>query len=109
MYLLVPNPLILLMSAFSCKLLAFFVPKSTFAQSNSVRAVLEIFWFFFSVFGRQKVTVNEKMTFADSVSGIQPTDCLKLAQNQKNDHDVTIFRNDVIVNFFYVALFLLSD
>ena len=48
------------------------------------------------------------MTFADSVSGIQPTDCSKLAQNQKNDNDVTIFRNDVIVNFFYVVLFLLS-
>ena len=48
------------------------------------------------------------MTFADSVSGIQPTDCSKLAQNQKNGNDVTIFRNDVIVNFFYVVLFLLS-
>ena len=48
------------------------------------------------------------MTFADSVSGIQPTDCSKLAQNQKNDNDVTIFRNDVIVNFFSVVLFLLS-
>ena len=102
------TPLILLMSAFFCKLVAFFVPESTFTQSNSVRAGLEIFRFLFSVFGRQKVTVNEKMTFADSVSGIQPTDCSKLAQNKKNDNDVTIFRNDVIVNFFYVVLFLLS-
>ena len=41
------------------------------------------------------------MTFADSVSGIQPTDCSKLAQNQKNDNDVTIFRHDVNVNFFW--------
>ena len=62
----------------------------------------------FSVFARQKVTVNENINFADSVSGIWPPDCTKLAKNQENGNDVKIFRQDVIVNFFDVVLFLLS-
>ena len=39
--------LILLISAFFCKKLAFFFQKSIFTQSNSVRTVLEIFQFCF--------------------------------------------------------------
>ena len=62
----------------------------------------------FSVFARQKVTVNENINFADSVSGIWPPDCTKLAKNQENGNDVKIFRQDAIVNFFDVVLFLLS-
>ena len=46
--------------------------------------------------------------FADSVSGIQPRDCSKLAKNPKNGNTVKIFRHDVIINFFGIALFLLS-
>ena len=87
--------------------LAFFIQKSTFTQSNSVRAMLD-FLVLFSVFARQKVTVNENINFADSLSGIWPPDCTKLAKNQENDNDVKIFRQDVIVNFFDVVLFLLS-
>ena len=87
--------------------LAIFIQKSTFTQSNSVRAMLD-FLVLFSVFARQKVTVNENINFADSVSGIWPPDCTKLAKNQENDNDVKIFRQDVIVNFFDVVLFLLS-
>ena len=87
--------------------LAFFIQKSTFTQSNSVRAMLD-FLVLFSVFARQKVTVNENINFADSVSGIWPPDCTKLAKNQENGNDVKIFRQDVIVNFFDVVLFLLS-
>ena len=62
----------------------------------------------FSVFVRQKVTITENITFADYVSGIRPPNCSKLAKNLKNDNDVTILRDDVIVNFFDVVLFLLS-
>ena len=87
--------------------LAFFIQKSTFTQSNSVRAMLD-FLVLFSVFARQKVTVNENINFADSVSGIWPPDCTKLAKNQENGNDVKIFRQDAIVNFFDVVLFLLS-
>ena len=79
------------MSVFFSKILAFFVPKSIFAQSN--------FLVLFSVFVRQKVTITENITFAKSVSGIRPPDCSKLAKNPKNDYGVTIFRHDVIAKF----------
>ena len=35
------------------------------------------------------------------MSGIRPLDCSKLAKNQKNDNDVTIFWHDVNVKFFW--------
>ena len=76
-------PLILLMSVFFCKKLAFFVQKSTFTQSNSVRAVFEIFLVLFSVFQRQKVTITKSITFAESVSRIRLPDCSKLAQKSE--------------------------
>ena len=41
------TPLILLMSAFILQKIAFLVKSSTFTQSNSIRAVLEIFYFCF--------------------------------------------------------------
>ena len=41
------------------------------------------------------------------MSGIRLPDCSKLAINWKNDNDLTVFRHDVIVNFFDVVLFLL--
>ena len=44
--------LILLISAFFCKKSVFFGQDSTFTQSNSVRAVTEIFLVLFSVFLR---------------------------------------------------------
>ena len=47
------------------------------------------------------VAITENITFADSVSGIRPPDCSKLAKNPKNDNDVTIFRHDVNVKFFW--------
>ena len=98
----------LLMSAFFCKKLAFFVQKSTFTQSyceSCVRDVLVLF----SVFVRQKVTITENITFADSVYGIRFPDCSELAKNPKNDNDVIIFPHNVNVNFFDVVLFLLSS
>ena len=59
------------------------------------------FLLLFSVFVRQKVTVNENIIFADSVSGMRPPECSESAKNLKNDNDVTIFRHDVNVNFFW--------
>ena len=72
--------LIFLMSEFFCKKSAFFGQNSTFTQSNSVRPVLEIL---FSVFVRQKVTINENISFTDYVSKIQLPDCSKLVVNWK--------------------------
>ena len=88
------------MSAFFCKKIDFFVQKSTFTQSNSVRAVLKIFLVLFSVFVGQKVTITENIIFANSVFGIWPPECSKLAKNPKNDNDITIYRHDVDVKFF---------
>ena len=62
----------------------------------------------FSVFVSLKVIVNENASFTDYASGIQLPDCSKWAINWKNDNDLSIFRHDVLINFFYVVLFLLS-
>ena len=94
------GPLIFADVSIFCKKLAFFVQISTVTQSNSVRAVLEIFLVLFSVFVRQKLTVTENITFAHSVSRIRPPDCSKLAKYPKNDNDVTVFRHDVNVKLF---------
>ena len=47
------------------------------------------------------VTVTENIIFAESVTGIRPPDCSKLARNPKNGNDVTIFRHDLNVKFFW--------
>ena len=55
----------------------------------------------FSVFVRKKFAITENITFADSVSGIRPSNGSKLAKNPKNDHDLTFFRYGVNVRFFW--------
>ena len=87
------------MSAVFCKKSAFFGKNNTFTQNNSVRAVLEIL-VLFSVFERQKITINENVGFTDYGSGIRLLDRSKLAINRKNDNDVTICQQEVIVRFF---------
>ena len=85
-----------------------FCPKKYLYSKQQCESCVRDFLVLFSVFVRQKVTITENITFADSVSGIRPPDCSKLAKNPKNDNDVTIFRNDVIIKFIDVVLFLLS-
>ena len=63
---------------------------------NCVRDFLVLF----SVFVRQKVTINENVSFTDYVSRIRLPDSSKLAINRKNDNDVKIFRHDIIVKIF---------
>ena len=41
------------------------------------------------------------MSFADYASGIRFPDCSKLVINWRNDNDLTIFQNDVIVKCFW--------
>ena len=62
----------------------------------------------FSVFVRQKVTVNKKITFTDYPSGIQLPDCSKFAVSWKNGNNVTVFRHDIIVKNFWRYFFLMS-
>ena len=54
----------------------------------------------FPVIVRQKVTVNENVSFTDYMSGLRFPDCSKLAKNPKNDNDVTICWYDIIVKCF---------
>ena len=86
-----------------------FCPKKYFYSKQQCESCVRDFLVLFSVFVRQKVPITENITFADSVSGIQPPDCFKLAKNPENDSGVIIFRHDVNVNLFDVALFLLSS
>ena len=87
--------------------ISIFCPKKYHYSKQQCESCVRDFLVLFSVFVRQKVTITENITFADSVSGIRPPDCSKLAKNPKNDNDVTIFRHDVIVNFF-LTLFCFS-
>ena len=43
----------------------------------------------FSVFVRQKVTVNENLSFVDYASGLRLPNCSKLVINPKNDNNDT--------------------
>ena len=69
----------------------------------------ELCWrFFSSVFSFcTKGYYFWKLSFTDYVSGIRLPGCSKLAINQKNDNDVTIYRHDIIVKFFWRFLVFL--
>ena len=68
-----------------------FSPKKYFDSKQQCESCVRDFLVLFSVFVKQKVTVTENTTFADSVSEIRPPDCSKLAKNPKIDNYVTIF------------------
>ena len=89
----IKTPSILLMPALFCKRSTIFGKNSTFTQSNSMRVMLDLC----SVFGRQKVTLNENVSFKDHVLGSRSPDCSKVGINWKND--ITIFWHDFIVIF----------
>ena len=58
---------------------------SAFLQNISMRDSLVLF----SVFVRQKVAVNEYVSFTDYTSGLRLPHCSKMAINPTNDNDVT--------------------
>ena len=91
------------MSVSFCKKLAFFIQKSPLTQSNNVRAVLDLL-VLFSVFVRQKVTFTESRTFSDCIRN-PVSELLQIGQKLKNNNDVAIFRNNVIVKVFDVFCF----
>ena len=86
-----------------------FSRKRYLYSKQQCESCVKDFLVLFSVFVRQKISITENLTFADSVSRIRPLNYSKLAKNPKNDNDVTIFRHDVIVKIFDVVLFLLSS
>ena len=91
--------LIFLMSTFFAKDLHFFWQNRTFIQRNSLKTELRFFSSVFS-FCKQKVTINDNVSFKDYASGIQHLDCFPLTINWKYDNDATILRHNAIVNFF---------
>ena len=94
------------MSVFFCKKSAIFGQNITFTQSNSVRAVLEIFLFCFHFLYDNRLLLMKKL-----VLQTMRLDCSKFAVNRKNSKDVTIFWYEVFVRFLwccFVYLFTLS-
>ena len=55
----------------------------------------------FSVLVRQKIAINEKVSFTDYASGIRFPDCSKLAINWKNYNNFTLLQYDIIVKLFW--------
>ena len=88
--------------------ISLFIQNSTFTQSNSVSCV-RYFLVLFEVFVRKKVTFTENITSTDSVSGIRPPDCSKLAKNLEIHNDITISDMMASSTFSDVVLFLLSS
>ena len=86
------------MSSFFLQKNSIFLPKKYLFSKQQCESGIRDVLVLFSGFVREKVTITENITFADS----------KLAKNPKNDNDVTVFWHDVVVNFFDVILFLLS-
>ena len=95
------------MSAFFCRKLGFFPKKYPYSKQQCESCGRD-FLVLFSVFVRQKVTVNGNINFANSLSRIWLWGCSKLAKILKNDNVVTIFWY-VIVNLFWHFLFPLSS
>ena len=89
---------------FFCKKLAFFLKSSTFTQS-CVRDSFVLF----SVFVRQKVTLNGNVSFTDYTSGFRLLNCSKLTVNLKNDNDITNSNITPSPNFFDVACSFFSS
>ena len=60
-----------------------FLSKKVLYSKQQCQSCVRNFLVLPSIFVRTKVTVIENITFADSVSGIWPPDCSKLAKNPK--------------------------
>ena len=83
-----------------------FVKNSTFTQIISNENYVSYSLVLFSIFVRQKVTVNENVSFTDYTSGFRLPNCSKLAINPKNDK--VVINSDITLSsdFFYISVFL---
>ena len=97
-------PLILLMSAFLAKIQHFFGDNTTFIQSNSARAVLEIFQLCFLFLQEKRLLLMETMS---------PEFSFRIAPNWPQIGKMTMTSQFTDMtsssNFFEVVLFLLSS
>ena len=99
-YLLVPRPPNIADASIRLQKISVFCPKTYLYLKQQCESCVRDFLVLFAVFVRQKATITGYIIFGDSASGIRLLDCSELAKNPKSDNDVTIFRNDVNVNFF---------
>ena len=84
-------PLYFADAGISFQKISVFRPKQYLYSKQWCESCVKYFLVLCSVFVRQKVTINENLSFTDYVSGNRLRDCSKLAVNWKNDNDVTIF------------------
>ena len=98
----------MLISAFFCKKSAVFSKNSTFTY-NKDEGCVRAFLVLFSVFLKQKFTVNENVSVTDHTSGIWLQNYSKLAINQKSDNEVanmTKFADITPLSFFLLYYFV---
>ena len=95
-------------SIFLQKISVFCLRKYLYSKQQWESCVRD-FLVLYSVFVKQKVTITENITFADSVSGVQSPDCSKLAKNPKVTMMSQFSDKTLSSDFFYVVLFLVSS
>ena len=100
-YLLVPKYHSFFWCQYFLQKITVFCPKNYLYSKQQYESCVRDFLVLFPVFVRQKVNFTEKITFADSVSGIRPPDCSKMAKNPKKENDVKIFQHNAIVKSFW--------
>ena len=108
-YLLLPKPSLFCWCQHSvCKKAAFFGKKIVPLLEATM---WELCWrFFSSVFSFYRIKgYYQWKSITDHASWIRLPDCSKLSINQKSGNEATICWHDVIVNFFELAVFLLSS
>ena len=88
-----------------CKKLSIFCKRQYFYSNHEYESCVRDSLVLFSVFVRQKVTINENLSFTDYRSGLQLSNCSKLAINLKNDNNAT--NSDITPSsvFFDIAVF----
>ena len=87
-----------------------FCPKKYLYSKQQCESCVRDFLVLFSVFVKQKVTITENITFADSVSGIRPPYCSKFTKkSEKGQLRQKFFDMTLTSTFFDVVLFLWSN
>ena len=84
---------------------AFFDKNSNLNSEKYYESYVREFLVLFSVFIRQKVTINENVSITDHVFGLQLPDCCKLPINWEYVNEGTSYRNEVMVKFLTLPCF----
>ena len=88
-----------------CKKISIVCKRKYFYSNHQYESCVRDSLVLFSVFLRQKVTINENLSFRDYTSGFQFSNCSKLAINLKNDNNVKNYDISPSSVFFDIAVF----